>query len=56
MNNSDNYLGNMEVMLLSIACRNQTETLQGVEQALSWILFDFLLSEYLNARYEGVDV
>ena len=55
MKNNDSYLDDMEMMLLSIACRSQTEVLKGIEQALRWTLFDFLLSEYLDAKYEGVE-
>ena len=53
--NTDDYDSDMEVMMLSIACRSQTGELKGIEKALSWVLFDFLLNEYIDRRYEYVD-
>jgi len=49
------YDSDMEVMMLSIACRSQSGELKGIERALSWVLFDFLLNEYIDGRYEYVD-
>lgn len=52
---SDDYREDMEVMMLSIACRNQTGELTGIESALSWSLFDFLLREYIDSHNPEVE-
>ena len=50
---SDDFREYMEVMMLGIVCRNQTGELTGIGSALSWSLFEFILTEYLEAKYEG---
>ena len=51
--NTDENMGYMEEMMLIIACRSQSGELKGVKKTLGWVLFDFMLNEYIDTKYGG---